>query len=1367
MKQKKMWLLLLAHSFLYPMESKIEGEVTFGIDSSFGVDGLESVIGFIPPLVDTIRPMRYADYKKAYVNENVKYRNAALMPSSYVYESAQNLSAQPQRLRYEPSYYHTYKPKYSGTTRDLELTAKYLSKNIELRKKLSVRLKENYSGLGIKVDIFGKKITHSKFLDDNEIDKLKISVISDNKYINGEINYYVKSESTKKKDIDKIDNEKELKNKVVDYTFSVNPIPDSKVSLSLDFSGQNKEITIGPTLRYRNGGTYINTSILFNNIKSAYDLTDELDKIKHIAPGYDKIEYFKRWTLKDKYKSNPQMLDIKEYEEERADLEKAEVSGTKGTSRILGYYSGSLYGDSPIRYIAKNLFNEIYDNGKFGGLSSLIKKFEKDGYITVLDFLRWDSLRLPNITEEIKNKEEMNKIINKLGKDLYKKIGIEADREYSSVGLWTQVPSEFVNLLPGYYPYFDFRDINPDKLSPDYLYNNGIRNTIVPYEFMYNRSSVKSSSSEGDVSEKYIREERTHYFDSDFQRYVIDGVANGYKLNKFSEFPSGAWNIVKDSFAYLFQRQGKINDIINLLPDFQEAIRNPYEIKGLDMLRGFYSHKSEKQSNVDKYGDYLKESFKDIDLKNNKSKHSIKIKIDAGHLGQNYKIGTTLLLNDKIEVSSDKYEYVKKANHFSVEMMYRGLLEFSNKSELTLAKNDLLKKESQEKYIYDTISLKTDTYLGLNIPTTKRFNLLLGIRHIGNFGWIDPKSIIDKDGKEVKWTNIAKRDKDNNPIGKDGSSIITSETTEKVLVDKEYERLKNEGKNKLKRNIHQSDYIETIESNAVKSIYDSYNIFSPRITMVYRPYENVVFTNHLELPISFKKFMPAGIKSIYTGEIKYLIDDSFKEQIFTKGNLIKFRSMGKFETGLLLGKSVEKYLSYKAMADISFLRGDIKGNDKGVDFSLSLNPLIVNFPIKPRFIISKEKTENFVKFGLEYSKGTEFSSLVGFKKVIKSTRDILEKELKPDILDIIKNRGSGGDEFNNARYALTRISFNEKIDYTLTPFIEIKKEEGKFRISVKADSLKASAHIEKDKTKEEKTIEKPTSDYFAWNYQKSSDNWFWRLFMTKEYNYFKEVETEKIIKMNQKIIDLDSKKYNLEIDTEYIQDNGINFGLHLDLKYAENKLVEMSRDDKRIENTSKIVSLTTSSHHPNFTDEIKNNPDNQVEIKDGNVLQSLKDFVKKKNAHNDVIYDSYKPWMVINHREMTDYLLKERLDYPGIIKEEVNIKESKFLHTKKINVNLSTYLGYSLNPISNLVLSFGMKHKLVTDYEAASKIVLDDVELFGSRNILFKNTISPEIKIGYNLIKSLKFSLNAAVPVHFEDKDYIGFKVEIKTGFEW
>ncbi|WP_196767833.1 hypothetical protein, partial [Streptobacillus moniliformis] len=85
-----------------------------------------------------------------------------------------------------------------------------------------------------------------------------------------------------------------------------------------------------------------------------YDLTDELDKIKHTAPGYDKIEYFKKWTLKEGYPKDNITKD--DYNKEHADLGKAEVSGTKGTARILGHYSGSLYGDSPFRYVAKSFF---------------------------------------------------------------------------------------------------------------------------------------------------------------------------------------------------------------------------------------------------------------------------------------------------------------------------------------------------------------------------------------------------------------------------------------------------------------------------------------------------------------------------------------------------------------------------------------------------------------------------------------------------------------------------------------------------------------------------------------------------------------------------------------------------------------------------------------------------------------------------------------------------------------------------------------------------------------------------------------------------------------------------------------------------
>ncbi|WP_196761259.1 hypothetical protein, partial [Streptobacillus moniliformis] len=73
--------------------------------------------------------------------------------------------------------------------------------------------------------------------------------------------------------------------------------------------------------------------------------------------------------------------------------------------------------------------------------------------------------------------------------------------------------------------------------------------------------------------------------------------------------------------------------------------------------------------------------------------------------------------------------------------------------------------------------------------------------------------------------------------------------------------------------------------------------------------------------------------------------------------------------------------------------------DKDIDFILSLNPLIVNLPIKPRLLIGKEGKEYVSKVGLEYSKGTEFTTILGMRKVLKTSKDILEEELKPNILE--------------------------------------------------------------------------------------------------------------------------------------------------------------------------------------------------------------------------------------------------------------------------------------------------------------------------------------------------------------------------------
>ncbi|CAM3094649.1 hypothetical protein [Streptobacillus ratti] len=1371
---KKLLFLFLLSSITYSIEekSKIEGEVSFGIDTSSGVDGVESTIRSLPELIDLVRPRVYTDYVKL----NYNYRSAMLTS-----QNVGNISPRSTNYLPQPSYYsgyNYYKPSYSPTERDVKLAIKYLSKNIELRKRLGIKLKENYFGLGIKVDVIGKGLSYDKFLSNNDIDKIKLSLISDNKYINGEINYYIKGESSEKIDLDKTDAEKVLKNKVVDYNFSVNPIPDSKVSVSFDFYGQNKNLDYGPTIRYRSNNIYSSVSVLLNHNESSYNLNNELDKIKYVVPGYNKIEYFKKWTLKSEYNKDD-MINADKYDKDYADLSKAEVSGRKGTIRILGYNSGSLYGDSLIRYVSKSIFDEIHSNPYFKNISEIVKIFEKDKKAAITDFW-WPAIKYKSTMAEVENKNQFNSIAKKIAKDIYKKLGIDPDRKYSKVGLWTQVQKDFEYLLPGYYKNFDYSNINFDDLGPDYLYD-GIRNPQLPDVYRAssatvsylkgkrNVSSPQPQSSGGNLlpnpkdSDSFLlKKNGFHTFDNDIRDYLIAGLLREHKIDPIQNISKlGTWNIIKDIFWYK-----RIRDTVHTEFDIiQETIKNPYEVKSLDILRGLYIHQSEKGKNILKYEEELKNIFSEIDLNDNKAKYSPKIRIDLGYFDRINKFGLSFLVNDSVKVDAEKYSYSKKAHHLDIDAIYKkGVLDFSSKVRLSFSENDLIKKkdnkkvnENELKYVYNTIDLNTDTYFGFNIPATKRFNLLLGIRHIGQYGWINPKHIL-KDDKDVKW-NIAKRDKDNNPIGKDKNPIITSQTTEKELVDKEYNKLKGENKTKLKRDIHQTDYIETVESGAVTSMYEMYNIVSPRITMLYRPYDNIIFSTNFELPIGFRNFSPSGLKAMYSGEIKYLIDDSYKDIIFTKENPIKFKTSGNIEGGAVLGNEPGYYFSYKAMADLTFLRGDIKGNDKNIDFNVSLNPLIVNLPIKPRFMISKDDSDISTRVGLEYSKGTEFSTVVGFKYVFKPRKDILGDELKPNVLGILKKRNS--NEYSHVNNALSNVAFDDKLEYIITPFLDIKKEEGNFRVNIKADSTKVSGSIEKKEVNSNVSTKNTT---FAWNTQKNFP--WWHFFSRKVYNYFVDVQTEEKTTSKNEIKTLEHEKYDIDIETEYRQEKGINFNLNLVLGYNDTKLIDIKKETTKIETKSKVIVVESNKNSINDTD-IQNNMNNKVDMNENDLLQSLKDFVKKKNADGNEIYVPGKKFYELNYAKITETELKEILSIPNKVSENKSIVENTYLHAKKINVNLNTYLGYNFNATKNVDISLGMRYKLIGKYESTDKIILKDIRLYGSNHYSFENTIIPEVKMTYRLIHNLKARISGELPVYFKNKDYKEVNFNIRTGLEY
>ncbi|WP_196761775.1 hypothetical protein, partial [Streptobacillus moniliformis] len=61
--------------------------------------------------------------------------------------------------------------------------------------------------------------------------------------------------------------------------------------------------------------------------------------------------------------------------------------------------------------------------------------------------------------------------------------------------------------------------------------------------------------------------------------------------------------LILDGILGIFLNQTKINNLLGVLPKIQDIIRNPYEIKGADMLRGLYLHQSEKEKNIMKYED--------------------------------------------------------------------------------------------------------------------------------------------------------------------------------------------------------------------------------------------------------------------------------------------------------------------------------------------------------------------------------------------------------------------------------------------------------------------------------------------------------------------------------------------------------------------------------------------------------------------------------------------------------------------------------------------------------------------------------------------------------------------------------------------
>ncbi|WP_068449425.1 hypothetical protein [Caviibacter abscessus] len=1331
------------------VEDKIKAEVTFGIDTHFGADGAEKVSRITFPAMDLIFAKKVQDYDK---KKNPTSQNVGVQ-------------AQQKKLNY-------YVPNYPAN-RDLDLAIRYISKEYKFRKRLGIKLSEDYFGLRLGLDVIGKDNDYENFIEKNEIDKLKLTLTSENKYLNGTLKYYIIGEESKKYGIDKIEEEKDkIGNKEVDYNVTFNSLADYPVQAFINVRGQGKRAEINPSFGGAYKGFYFNVGPVFATNREKLDVNEEIENISYAAPGYDKIEYFKKWEKK----GNIDLSTKKAYEEDHADLEKAEVSGYKGTYRLLGYYSGSLFGDSPIKLAVNTLLDEIYSNKKTETLSNLLKDIENESYLITIGWNYWSKYQ--KIIDEAKDKETINLLLTNVTKKILDRAGLGYGRKTSHLGLIKQVPNDFKQLFPGLTPDFDLFGINKGILDPTYLYFNGFtyKDPRIPNNLT--KPMSLSLTSEGPKAEipqaltvsntEYELKNRWHYIGEDILNYSVQDFENYYGFQKLVK------NLIYGSW---WTRLTSVPDISAAFGKATKLLQNPYEMRGIDLTRAMYFHASEKEKNIFKVEETLKTIKVDLkDVKDIKQTNNISAKLNAGYVGNGYRVDLHSRINDKTHIKSNEknlnFTKIQHTAGINIQGMYKG---FIAQTSLDTTYTDInLKYKNKDKnetvLKYKDLNLVTQTYLGYRIKAGSKWDIDLGLSHYGEYGYIMPETF-KIDGKEYDFS-VAKRDKYGKPIDLEGSYVDVSKTTEKKLVDQAFKHKSQvEGKDKEKsiRKFNADDALQKEKKPLENSWRSIYNILSPKIGVTYRPYKSFEIRNEFQLPVAFNRHEFSGVNIMYKTEFKYLLGSSDFD-IFTDMNkAFNLRTKGKVDAGVELVERNGVYANYDIFADLSAAKVSLYGKNLDPNIELSINPLVVNLPLKPRVIISKENKDIYLKYGIELSPNKETSIVAGGQKQISKDKQIFKENLQSTIREVLVYRNKK-DEITSFDKKLENFKLENSLNYTLAPFVNIEKVSD---ITIRAGFSSKSGDIIvktsdvadvplKIKDKDLKELGNTgSSNEITWAYDKSYSASIWDLlkkhngdkgvYFVRLNNYFNRREINEIK-------GLFDKKYKIYLNLDYNNEVGFNVRTNVDLEYNNVKYVSQYTEKNTETIIKKVYAIKSTEQNQEYIKlKEKFNKENEVLFYDTQPNDQKKKKIQEMIQARGGKLDKFSEDPVISAVEEG----KKPVDKVTIRVVNEN------LQYRSLNVNSDIHLGYNFKVIDKFFMGVGINHKLDLKYVIMDNILLYDLKLFGSNMLKVKNVLSPEVSAKYDIIKGISWISSINVPVSFENAKYKRTDVKIKTGFEF
>lgn len=408
-----------------------EGKVKFGFSASYGIEGLDFNINQ-GHIIKTLLP------RKNIYNEEVP-KNGSIFASKVndVVNTFKPLFDNDQ-ITIKPGVIQVGTGKKQNI---MDFAKKTVKRGGLLDVTLfdgEIKAKKIYTTFGAK--LYGTTTRIGETNNLHKVDKAVLYTKTDTDKVQVENDLYIKGYDKENVGLDKFrveDNRSgksnmqfESKGKIVPFDYIISP----ELAYNVTFAKDKKEILFAPGITFdivKNANERLNVSGVYhfsNYNADKFSIEDLKKDIPKLAPGKNKVEYFKNWELAEK-----------------RSIEDGTLTGRKGSIRAVGLPTGTLYGKPILKY--------AFDKG----YSAMLNELGEEISPKIKNLIEKDSITINDIKDL--SQSDFNKLVEKFGKlnsvdallehfspyieESFEEIGLKDDEEVSSYYLTNMIPKEF------------------------------------------------------------------------------------------------------------------------------------------------------------------------------------------------------------------------------------------------------------------------------------------------------------------------------------------------------------------------------------------------------------------------------------------------------------------------------------------------------------------------------------------------------------------------------------------------------------------------------------------------------------------------------------------------------------------------------------------------------------------------------------------------------------------------------------------------------------------------------------------------------------------------------------------------------------